>query len=584
MHIRPSRRHWCSVSRYAAGWLVVAALLAVAAPARSQVPNVFQPNAGTIFNTYAPPADGLVLPSSALPKPSDDIPSAAAPSARIQIYSFELEGVTLLPVDEVEAQLAELIGQRVTLEDLRQAAARVTSLYRRHGYFLARAYVPAQKINSGGVRIAVLEGHYDGVEASGSARLDDAQVHKTLLAQGVAQGEPIEQKSLERSLILLEQWLGAPTSAVLQPGGSIGTSTLRIDAPSGRLFSGSLGADSLGNRYTGEERTVASMQLNSPAGIGDAGDLWASYSTGARALFTSYQAPVGHRGLTFGASYADFHYELCCEFTALERAGDASVAGVQARYPLLLGQRSLLNAGIGLQRKRLTDTWAEGDLADRRVTAATFTLDGIAAARPGQVRYQLALTGGDLEINGPPDFIAINAATIDTAGRYGKLWAQAELFHPLRGGSAVNFRLSGQIANRNLDSSEKFLLGGYNGVRAYPEGEAAGDEALLARLEWIRPLSFSAMSGKAALRAFVDGGTVWIVDDRRGGSADPGITNHYSLGGAGLGFNWNLPHGLSLNAYVATKIGHNPGRSANGNDADGEDSDSRGWFSMEWAF
>ena len=206
------------------------------------------------------------------------------PAPRIQVYSFELEGVTLLPVAEVEAQLAELIGQRVTLEDLRQAAARVTALYRRHGYFLARAYVPAQKINGGGVRIAVLEGRYDGVEASGSARLDDAQVDKTLRAQGVAPGEPIEQKSLERSLILLEQWVGAPTSAVLQPGASIGTSTLRIDAPSGRLFSGSLGADSFGNRYTGEQRAVASMQLNSPLGIGDTGELWAAYSSGARAL------------------------------------------------------------------------------------------------------------------------------------------------------------------------------------------------------------------------------------------------------------------------------------------------------------
>ena len=140
----------------------------------------------------------------------------------------------------------------------------MTALYRRHGYFLARAYVPAQRVNGGGIRIAVLEGHYDGVEASGSARLDDAQVEKTLLAQGVAPGEPIEQRSLERSLILLEQWLGAPTSAVLQPGDSLGTSTLRVDAPSGELFSGSLGADSFGNRYTGEGRTVASMQLNSP--------------------------------------------------------------------------------------------------------------------------------------------------------------------------------------------------------------------------------------------------------------------------------------------------------------------------------
>ena len=559
------------------------AALAFAVPARAQVPHVFQPNAGTILNSYAPPAEMPVLPTSALPRPSDEIPANTAAATRIQVFSFELEGVTLLPVAEVEALLAEYIGQRVTLNELRQGAARITALYRQHGYFLARAYVPAQTIN-GAIRIAVLEGRYDGVEASGSTRLDSAQVDKTLRAQGIAPGEPIEQKSLERSLILLEQWGGAPSSAVLQPGDSFGTSTLRIDAPSGRLFSGSLGGDSYGNRYTGEQRATGSIRLHSPLGIGDTGELWAAWSTGARALFTSYQVPVGHRGLTFGASYADFHYELCCEFTALDRTGDADVAGIQARYPLLLNQRSLLNAGISLQRKHLTDSWVEGDLADRHVTAAMITIDGLRATRSAQLRYQLAVTGGDLEIDGPAEFIDINEATVDTAGNYGKLWGQAEALLPISDGSAVSFRLSGQMATRNLDSSEKFLLGGYNGVRAYPEGEAAGDEALLARLEWIRPLNASFVSGKAALRAFVDGGTVWIVDDTRDGAADPGITNHYSLGGAGLGLDWSLPRGLSISAFVATKIGNNPGRSAAGNDADGKSSSTRGWFSMEWAF
>jgi hypothetical protein len=70
----------------------------------------------------------------------------------------------------------------------------------------------------------------------------------------------------------------------------------------------------------------------------------------------------------------------------------------------------------------------------------------------------------------------------------------------------------------------------------------------------------------------------------RGGVADPGIPNQYSLSGAGLGFNWSLPRGVSLSAYVATKLGGNPGRSADGNDADGEDSSTRGWIGAQWAF
>jgi hemolysin activation/secretion protein len=563
------------------------ALAAAPAPVWSQAPEAFRPNAGTILNIYAPPTFGPVLPDTVLPKSDDTMRAADAAGssdAMVRVSGFELEGVSLLPVADIEAALAGLVGQQASLEDLRKAAVRVTGLYRDRGYFLARAYLPAQEIEGGIVRIAVLEGRYDSIEASGSERLDSERLEKTLDAQGVVAGEPIEQDALERSLILLEQQAGAPANAVLQPGTTVGSSNLQVNAPSGPLFSSSLGVDNFANQYTGQSRTTASLQLNSPRGIGDLGTVWFAYSTGASALFASYQAPVGYEGLTLGASFSHYNYELCCEFAALDRSGDATVGGVQARYPLLLNQRALLYASLGFDRKRLTDTWAEGDLDDKEIRVAVFSLDGIAAAHGGQVRYRAAITTGNLKIIGPSDLIGLDAATIDTAGGYSKLSGELEILHPVTSRSFLNLRLSGQIPNRNLDSSEKFLLGGYNGVRAYPEGEAAGDQAWLARLDWVLPLSFAAIPGRAAVRSFVDNGEVWLVHSKRGGLADPGIQNQYSLAGAGLGFNWNLPRGLSLSAYVATQIGDNPGRSFAGNDADGENKNTRGWVGAEWAF
>jgi len=574
-------------SRACAGWLSMVALVAAPAPVWSQVPSAFRPNAGTILNIYAPPTFGPVLPDTVLPRPDDTTRAADAPDApetMVRVSGFELEGVSLLPTADIDAELAGLVGQQASLEDLRMAAVRVTALYRERGFFLARAYLPAQEIDGGIVRIAVLEGRYDSIEASGSARLDSERLENILAAQGIVAGEPIEQDALERSLILLEQQAGAPASAVLQPGTTLGSTSLQVNAPSGPLFSSSLGVDNFANRYTGQSRTTASLQLNSPRGIGDLGNLWFAYSTGASALFASYQAPVGYEGLTLGASYSRYSYELCCEFAALDRAGDATVGGVQARYPLLLNQRALLYASLGFNRKRLTDTWAEGVLDDKEIRAAVFSLDGIAAALGAQLRYRAVITTGDLKILGPSDLVSLDAATIDSAGGYSKLSGELEILHPVTSRSFLNLRLSGQVPNNNLDSSEKFLLGGYNGIRAYPEGEAAGDQAWLARLDWVLPLSTAAMPGRAAVRGFVDNGAVWLVHSKRGGLADPGIRNHYSLAGAGVGFNWSLPRGLSLSAYVATQIGDNPGRSLAGNDADGENKNTRGWVGAEWAF
>jgi len=562
----------------------VAVLLAAAQLAWAQAPEAFRPNAGTILNIYAPPVDQPVLPASALPRATDELPVSDAPGPKVPVTRFSLEGVTLLPLAEVEAPLASLVGREASLNELRQAAARITALYRERGYFLARAYLPAQEIVGGVVRIAVLEGRYDRVTANGSERLSSEAAQTTLDSHGVRAGQPIEQAALERSLILLEQKAGAPAKALLQPGATIGTSYLEIEAPSGPLFSGTLGADNYGNHFTGTARATASLALNSPLRLGDRANLWLAHSTGTDAAFASYQVPVGSDGLTLGVSGSYYRYDLCCQYAPLERAGDAAVAGIQARYPLLLRQDALLYAGLGYERKRLTDTWAAGDLDDKRANVVTASLDGIAAALGGETRYRVAATGGDLELKGPSDYVRLNAATVDTAGRYGKLWGQVEYSVPLASWNFLNFRLSGQMASRNLDSSEKFLLGGFNGIRAYPEGEAAGDNAWLARVDWVVPLTFADLPGKAAVRAFYDAGALWIVDNIRGGLAAPGIPNHYFLSGAGVGLNWNLPRGFALSAYVAAKIGDNQGASASGNDADGRDSNVRGWVGAEWAF
>ena len=257
-----------------------------------------------------------------------------------------------------------------------------------------------------------------------------------------------------------------------------------------------------------------------------------------------YQVPVGYDGLTLGASASYYTYQLCCQFATLDRAGDAAVFGVQARYPLLLSQRSLMYAGLSLERKRLTDTWVGGDLDDKRLNVAS-----LVARRHHHCpcRADPLPAGADRRRprpQGPCRLRQGQCGNVDTAGRYAKLWGQVEFQQPLASWNFLTLRLSGQSASRNLDSSEKFLLGGFNGVRAYPEGEAAGDNAWLARLDWVVPVTSAALPGKAAVRAFVDSGALWVVDNTRGGLADPGIPNHYSLSGAGARTQLGAAEGL----------------------------------------
>ncbi len=565
--------------------LLLTLLVLLGFAAHAQSPVMRRPDAGSLFNQTTPPSVEPTLPSSThpvLPDASAAAPDKAGP--KVRVTRFVIDAPDLLPAAQPQAELADLIGQELDFAGLRQAAARLTMLYREHGYFLARAYLPPQDIADGVVRIAVLEGRYSTVEADGSDRLQAQHAQGILDTHLVGESQPIERAGLERSLILLEQRSGAPVQATMQPGSTVGTSHMRIDAPGGPLFSGQLGGDNYGNRYSGQNRATALLNINSPRGVGDIASLWLMRSADSNAVFAAYQSPIGYQGLTVGASYSRFNYQLCCDFAPLQQEGDATVYGVQARYPLILSQRAIMNAGFSLERKHLNDRAIVGELDDKDATVVSLGVDGLAATGSGQQRYQLALSLGDLNLVGPPAYILANQATVDTAGRYAKLRGEYQYLHFIPNGHRLQIRLSGQASNRNLDSSEKFLLGGVNGVRAYPEGEAAGDQALLARVDWLIPVPVAELPGSLSARLFVDSGRIWLVKDTRGGLATFGIPNDYSLSGIGFGFNWSLPKGVTANLEAATKLGNNPGASAKGNDADGRDNSSRVWLGLTWAY
>jgi hemolysin activation/secretion protein len=108
------------------------------------------------------------------------------------------------------------------------------------------------------------------------------------------------------------------------------------------------------------------------------------------------------------------------------------------------------------------------------------------------------------------------------------------------------------MASQNLDVSEKMALGGMNGVRAYPEGEAAADEGYLLTLEvrqqW---LGLAPASGQVHLAAFVDAGVVKLNH-----SPWASTPTHRHLSGAGVGVYWTQTRDFSVKAFYARKLGN----------------------------
>ena len=161
---------------------------------------------------------------------------------------------------------------------------------------------------------------------------------------------------------------------------------------------------------------------------------------------------------------------------------------------------------------------------------------------------EISSSFGKLDIESP-SALAIDDATVQTNGSYRKLTFAGNRLQRLTDTDQLWLAVSGQWAQKNLDSSEKFLLGGPGGVRAYPQGEGIGDDGYLVTVE-LRHNFGEALQGTV----FYDSGSVKLNHT----VYDINATNRRTLAGAGLGFNAVLA-GTDLRASLAWRtVGGEP--------------------------
>lgn len=464
---------------------------------------------------------------------------------RIAVSGIRVSGSSVFTATELEALVADLVGGEHTLAELYQGAARITAYYRERGYIIARAYLPAQEIQDGVVVIAVVEGRIGEQQINNQSRLSDARASDYL--REIKSGEALQAAPVERALLLLNDTPGVgSTRATLQPGASVGTSDLVVEIGPSAPYFARVAADNFGNRYTGENRVDGALALNSPFKMGDQFTVRALASdqdqTYAR---VAYQIPAGSSGLRLGAAYFDTRYRLGKEFAPLQAHGTATGTSLFAVYPFIRSQESNLSGTLTLEDKKLDDfTDAPVTAAAQHIRLASFGLAGNyhdLLGEGGVTACDLALVAGHLGMD--TESQAADELSARRNGGFTRLAYNVTRLQRLTDRDALSVSLSGQWAGKNLNSSEKFFLGGAYGVRAYPQGEAEGDQGWLTTLE-LRHRFLPDLQGVV----FYDAGSVRI-------NHDPFLAgeNSRTISGAGVGANANFL-GLQINAYAAWRL------------------------------
>lgn len=538
------------------------------------------PGAGDVLRDVNRPQPQLPKADPQLPRAQEVRPALREQAGfKVRVNGFRITGAKSLKETELQLLLVEQLGKDNTFNDLQTAAAAVSNYYRAKGYFVARAYLPQQEIQGGIVEIAVLEGTVGatGVKQGGTPRIKP-EVVQGILAANAPVGSVVHEAALERAALLANDLPGVNASVALDPGAQTGQTNVTIETTEGRPFFASVDLDNYGNRFTGAWRLGANVGVNSPFGYGDQASLRLMKTDGdLNFARVSYSAPLGSNGTRAGLAYSYVDFTVCCQI-GFNPSGTGRIASAFVTHPFVRSRNFnvIFNAGwddktsinvptAGTRRERNIGIFNLGVNIDRR--------DGFGG---GGISYaNLTYGTGRLGIVDPVD-AAADAAGVRAAGGFSKLNLQLARTQRLSDRISLYGGISSQWSSKNLDASEKFALGGAQGVRAYPSGEASGDEGYLAQIELRADLPFSPGGTQWQLFAFYDqGGTT-----RNHTDFVPGILpNRYTIGGYGLGLNITRAGSFQVRGIWAQKAGSNPGANTlNGTDADGRADRSRFWL------
>lgn len=511
----------------------------------------------------------IFVPPPTAPKPARPAPMKEKDKGeRVKVTSFYfvMEDGALLPGADFMNILTGLIGKSLTFHELEQAIQSFDAYYRAKGFF-ARAYLPAQEIKDGTVRVVIVQGRLGAVTVEKKGKRADADFAKEIVSRGLKLGEPLSYPALERGLLLANDLPGMQTSGILKPGQRSGETNLMLNVEDQPLIDTELMVNNQGPRATGEVQGAGSLNINP----GNGGQ-FSVHALGNQDLqFTSgaYTHPLGADGWRLSLNGSYLHYRLGKEFEALNAHGYADTFGVGIRYPIIRSERTNVFFSGNAEYRYYKDESLDASTKRKELEAANLGLswDRSDISGRGWTQASLSFVGGNLNLTG--EDLAADQAGPHAAGAYFKLGGQVNRLQRLGMGFSLSARVNGQWADKHLDSSEKFALGGPYGVRAYPVNEASGDSGLVATLELNKELG----AGFSAA-IFFDHGDIWVGRESSAGSALP---NQYALYGAGLGLAYHYAGNWFVQFTVAQPVGNNPGVSDSSREQDGSRHGTRFW-------
>lgn len=513
------------------------------------------PGAGELLRDQQEPIKSIT-PSAPSPSPLE-IPAPANTVPMTDQVRFVLTDVVFSGNRKVDNQtlqnlVKDSLNKQVSLADLQTLANKIGSYYRDADYPLAQAYLPPQEIRDGKVAITINEGTLGALIINNSSKFSSEKLaaiaEQSFCQRNQAQckGQILTRSAIDNGILILSDLAGLNISASLKPGTDPGTTDLLVDvSPLSKNYSISTGIDNYGNPYIGVNRFKLGLDLNNQFGLAEQIKLReVTTGNGLNSLSADISAPINAYNTNLALTASRLKYQLAGRFSAVGAEGTSETLGLYARHPLVRELNQNMQLQLGVETRRLNDDLGPTVRSRKRTEGLNLILSGdrTSSTNSNLISYELALTNARLGLDSATD--SNDRITAKASGKYNKLTYRLNRLDVLTPSLQFYSSANGQLASKNLDASEKISLGGPTGIRAYPAGEAAGDEGGIVSLEFRYTLpTFLPLNATSRVIAFAERGWVKVNKEKWNAYVD---ASNYSIGAVGLGLTVTTPQGQSL--------------------------------------
>ena len=538
-----------------------------ATPTEASPPASAAPSA----NTPSPPA------ASAKPQDAPASEPTAQPadnSDEFQFKQFRFQGNTVYSDSALEKLLRDKVPAVKTLPDIQRAAEAVAALYQEDGV-LARVDLLPQDLTDGVVTITITEGRFAGarMESAESPKLPQDFLVK-LVETAQPKNAPVKLSQMDKATMLLNEVPGVQASVRLSTGQDEGETIALVQVQDKRPWDGQITLDNTGSISTGAYRFSSQYSRYGWLGRGDVSNIQYLHSAGLDYARLGYSEPLGHGGARWGGNTEWTKYNVVDPtYDALDLHGPATTLNGFVSQPLVRHRQFSSDLVLSGDHKKYTNY--------SKFSTTKYQLDSLSASVQANSQDSW-MGGGENSAN-----LQVTRGLIDyetdktdgTEGLFTKWRLSVNRKQKVDAAQMLLLSYQRQRASRNLDSSEKFGIGGSGAVRAYPAGEASGTQANLFSIELQRDFQWNKQAYKFS--SFYDVGEV----DKEKHATSTGL-NSYKLQGIGLWLGASYPNAWGQSQWRVTwarRLGSNPGAS-NGNDADGTYYLNRFWLSASQMF